>query len=310
MKILSKPKGNAEEYGRWSVNAYLGCPNQCQYCYLQTGPGAKTLGGHKARLKAGVISEEHAYHMAMTEILEHRDEIIRDGGLFFTFTSDPCLPETRKLTLTIAHDAASQMRIPVMILTKDATFLSLDPYEEQILGLDMIEKWRRSIPFYQAGNGRLNFIENPHFTSDPDPIAFGFTLTGHDELEPNASPNADRIKAMQQLTEMHFKTWASIEPVIDFSTSANMIRQALSAGCQHFKIGLLTSRTRVDMQHYRRQYGDRLQNYLDLFIDEIQELNQGHGATIYWKQSIRSLAGRDLTTLPNTVDARWSMFNK
>ncbi len=27
MKILSIPKKNAEEYGKWAVNPYLGCPN-------------------------------------------------------------------------------------------------------------------------------------------------------------------------------------------------------------------------------------------------------------------------------------------
>ena len=39
MKILSKPKGNAEEYGRWAVNPYNGCPEiqlhpveECQPC--------------------------------------------------------------------------------------------------------------------------------------------------------------------------------------------------------------------------------------------------------------------------------------
>ena len=32
LKILSRPQGNAEEYGRWSVNAYIGCSHGCHYC--------------------------------------------------------------------------------------------------------------------------------------------------------------------------------------------------------------------------------------------------------------------------------------
>ena len=99
MKILSRPKKNAEEYGKWAVNPYLGCPHDCVYCYRNTGPGKKVIGGSAVRLKKGVVNEEHAYHLAMAEIIEHKDEIIRDGGLFMTFTSDPFLRETRSLFL-------------------------------------------------------------------------------------------------------------------------------------------------------------------------------------------------------------------
>lgn len=289
MKILSRPKGNAEEYGRWSVNAYLGCPHSCEYCYLQTGPGAKTLGGTEARLKAGIVSEAHAYHVAMTEITEHRDDIIRDGGLFFTFTSDPCLPETRCLNFTIAHEAIG-MGIPVVLLTKSLV---------------------ASTYYRHAATGQEMHLPLPN--EDPEAasrLAFGWTLTGHDEQEPHAhADQQNRLRDMHAFHAAGYKTWASLEPVIDFNATAKMFQRALSSGCRHFKIGLLTSRTRVAMQHYRRQYGDRLDNYLDLFIDEIQELNQGHNATIYWKQSIQQLAGHDLTTLPNAVDARWNMFN-
>ena len=181
------------------------------------------------------------------------------------------------------------MRIPVMMLTKDTTFLYLNPVDEQIIGLDKVETWRRSIPFDHAGNGRLNFINNPHFTSDPDPIAFGFTLTGHDELEPNASPNAERIKAMMLLTKMHFKTWASIEPVIDFDSSFRMIQQALDAGCQHFKIGLMTEHTKVCRRGFTLG-GTTFEPYDPArclaFVQDVMQ-QTGDRATVYWKQSFR-----------------------
>lgn len=318
LKILSRTKGNAEEYGRWSVNPYIGCSHGCLYCYLKNGVWANGLGGNTAELKTGVVNDEHAYHLAMAEIIEHRDEIIRDGGLFMTFTSDPCAEQTRYLSLSIAHYASYQMHIPVMILTKNATFLDIDPMISKIYGIDKIEEWSRSIPFYHTGNGRLSFIDNPHFTTDADPIAFGFTLTGHDELEPKASPNTDRINALQRLTKRGFKTWASIEPVIDFPSSLDMIYQALNAGCEHFKIGLLTNNTRVVRKDFKiGEHQFKAYDVLDClhFIEDVMRMTDGK-ATVYWKQSVRDLLGTVYTTaavdellnFPHFVGKDWSMF--
>lgn len=146
MKILSKPKGNAEEYGRWSVNPYKGCPHGCQYCYLKKGPGAKNLGGDSSVLKSGVCSDRHAYHIAMAEILGNENAIRRDGGLFMTFTSDPLIRENRDLMLSIAFESIF-MKIPVVMLTKDATFLDVSEAMAKMLGADGEENWRKEVHF-------------------------------------------------------------------------------------------------------------------------------------------------------------------
>lgn len=289
-------------------------------CYLKKGPSGAYLGQNKPVLKKGVVNEEHAYHLAMAEIIEHRDEIIRDGGLFMTFTSDPCAEQTRYLSLSIAHDAAYQMRIPVMILTKNATFLDIDPNGLKFLGIDKTEEWRRNIPFYHTGNGRLSFIDNPHFTTDADPIAFGFTLTGHDELEPKASPNTDRVNALQRLTERGFKTWASIEPVIDFPAALDMVYQAVNAGCKHFKIGLLTNNTRLvrkDFEFGEHHFDAYKVNDCLHFVEDVMRITHDK-ATVYWKQSVRDLletiytpaAVDELLNYPHSVGKDWSMFGK
>lgn len=69
-------------------------------------------------------------------------------------------------------------------------------------------------------------------------IAFGFTLTNCDELEPFASPNIERIKAMKELHDNGFKTFASIEPIIDIKKSMDMLH--LTYGyCDLYKVGIL-----------------------------------------------------------------------
>lgn len=315
MKILSRPKGNAEEYGRWAVNAYLGCQNRCKYCYLQTGPGAKTLGGDAAHMKSGIVSMEHACHLAMAEILENREQIIEQGGLFFTFTSDPLMFDTRNVNLTIAAWATLQ-DIPVTMLTKSASFYdykdSSDPSSYYLPYIDRIRHSERRIP------SPLIDLYSRH-------IALGWTLTGHDELEPRADRNLQRIEAMKDVAAAGFKTWASIEPVIEFRRSYRMIQQALDAGCQHFKIGLMTSRTKVCRKGFTLG-GQEFRPYdaaeCLAFVQDVMQMTRDR-ATVYWKQSFRELIGgtpahrlftddelhKIFDDYPNAVGKDWTMFN-
>ncbi len=314
LKILSRPKGNAEEYGRWSVNPYIGCSHGCLYCYLKKGPSGAYLGQDKPVLKKGVVSQGHAYHLAMAEIIENREEIVKDGGLFMTFTSDPYLPETRKLTSCIVKECIQTYKVPVTLLTKRADFLPLvkNPRFEDV---ERCKEWATSVGCFVKELETLNKL-----------LATGFTLTGHDELEPNASPNADRIKAMRFLNELKLNVWASIEPVIDFPSSLDMIYQALNAGCQHFKIGLLTNNTRVVRKDF--QIGEHQFKAYDLrgllhFVDDVMRMTDGK-ATVYWKQSVVDFCTtgaahyrfserevrKAIMDYPHSVGKDWSMFKK
>jgi DNA repair photolyase len=315
LKILSRPRGNAEEYGRWSVNPYIGCSHGCLYCYLKKGPSGAYLGQDKPVLKKGVVSEEHAYHLAMAEIIEHRDEIIRDGGLFMTFTSDPCAEETRELFFRIIGSCIGdgctpkEKVVPVTLLTKNADFCGYD-----IDVVDTREKARRI-------NAWISNIAMFNAELLRDRLAIGFTLTGHDELEPNASPNAERIKAMHYLAKNGYNVWASIEPVIDFDSSYQMIADAVAAGCRHFKIGLLTNNTRVvrkDFEFGEHHFKAYRRDEAMQFVGYVMEMTQGL-ATVYWKQSFVDFFGDEpvhgmtaqefLHQWPHSVGKDWSMFN-
>lgn len=316
LKILSRPRGNAEEYGRWSVNAYIGCSNNCGYCYLKKGPSGAYLGQDAPVLKKGVASEEHAYHLAMAEIIENREEIVKDGGLFMTFTSDPCAEQTRDLFFHIASESMHH-RIPVTLLTKASGFFcpTMRSFADKYKSLP--DDTRR-VSYGDSVHAFLKWLsddaQSPEYMKRH--IAFGWTLTGHDDLEPNASTNAERIAAMKEMADYGIKTWASIEPVITFPSALDMIYQALNAGCQHFKIGLLTNNTRVVRKDFQiGEYQFKAYDVRDLlhFIEDVMRMADGK-ATVYWKQSVRDLLGTDLEAkideYPHSVSKDWSIFNK
>lgn len=316
LKILSRPKGNAEEYGKWSVNAYIGCSRGCLYCYLKKGPSGNYLGQDKPVLKKGVVNEEHAYYLAMAEIVEHRDEIIRDGGLFMTFTSDPCAPETRDLFFHIASESMHH-RIPVTLLTKASGFFcpTMKSFAEKYRSLpDDAQRVNYGNSVYAFLKWLSDDAQSPEYMKRN--IAFGWTLTGHDELEPNASTNAERIAAMREMADYGMTTWASIEPVVDFPPALDMIYQAVNAGCQHFKIGLLTNNTRLvrkDFAFGEHHFDAYKVNDCLHFVEDVMRVTSGK-ATVYWKQSVRDLFDGDghiiLDQWPHSVGKDWSMFTQ
>ena len=203
-KAIYNPSGKAGEYSYWACNFYNGCSNGCTYCYLKKGVLKPTLGGDKPTLKKCFRNEYHAFEIYVKELIQNKSEL-QKNGLFFTFTSDPFLPECAKMTHRALFYALSH-NIPVKLLTK--------------MNFSHI----------------FNVIEGAHSEVIKN-IAIGFTLTGHDELEPNASTNLERIEAMKMLKASGFKTFASIEPIIDFASSKEMI-QKTTHYCDLYKIGL------------------------------------------------------------------------
>ena len=80
---------------------------------------------------------------------------------------------------------------------------------------------------------------------------------------------------MRILHAAGFKTFASIEPIIDFPSSLQMIEQTLGH-CDHYKIGLLSGAKPLLLE-------------LAQFIGRANMLIHRSGATVYWKDSITKL---------------------
>lgn len=243
-KALYSPKGAALEYARVGCNFFSGCPHSCVYCYLKRGVLSKALGKTDVTLKKCFADENDALFTFKHEVEKHID-YLRKTGIFFSFTTDPMLRETHLLTLKAAKFAL-ECDIPVKILTKCANV----PLSANLL-INDIDKEKRHL------------------------MAIGFTLTGRDDMEPNADPNAERIDAMRRTKELGYKTFASIEPIIDFESSFKMILDAALV-CDHFKIGL---RSGVKADYYNPEE-------CAFFIGRVTGLCEKSNFTVYWKQSI------------------------
>ena len=268
-KTIYQPSGKAKEYSRWACNLHVGCSNDCTYCFNKQGV-LSTIAGTSTRLKKG-LTEYKTYMQFEKELQRYTNKIKKNGYLFFSFTTDPCLPENLDLTMRCVTRAVD-MEVPCMVLTKCAGWV-----------LEEKGAWIPALEIFK------------------DRVAIGFTLTGMDRLEPGASPNADRIRAMRALHERGFRTFASIEPVIDFDKSLEMIR--LSAPwCDHYKVGLLSG---------NRHAYDKYQMPFDLetFVFDVNEFLTEQKKPVYWKNSVKTAIGHPIED-PCCVDETFNMFKQ
>jgi len=258
MKAIYQPKNKAAEYAEWACNFYVGCSNNCSYCYLKKGIGCKTLGGNVPTLKKCFTSRENAIDIFLKEVNNNLTEL-KQHGLFFSFTTDPLLPKTYDLTFD-ALEICMLKNIGVKILTKRTDWID-----------------------------RIDF---DYLRGVEKKIAFGFTLTGHDELEPGASTNAERIEAMKKLHDAGFKTFASIEPIINFADSLDMIQRSYPF-CDLYKIGLESG----------KKYP------MDLLIGFFQQVLLEGDVPVYFKDTFLKAVGIDRSQLPaSCVDRDFNIF--
>lgn len=211
---IYQPEGAAGEYSPWACNLYVGCSNGCTYCYLKKGVQSGLLGGNLPTIKKTLGGNPATAKKRFDkELRKHKDAIIASGsGLFFNFTSDPCLFETIDLNMACISEAIAE-GVPCTLLTKRADWINRPSFEQLINAVGLVKV--------------------------QDLLTIGFTLTGRDDWEPHASPNLDRIEAMRMLHDAGFRTWSSCEPMIDCASTLRMI-QLSHQYCDHYKIGLIS----------------------------------------------------------------------
>lgn len=253
-KAIYQPDGRAGEYSRWACNLHNGCSNCCTYCFLKKGVWAGRLGIEVPELQAPFINNVAAYKIFRRELMRHRGQIIKDGGITFCYTTDPCLLKpvnTFKLYYACAM-CCLKAGVPVTLLTKCTSWIYTEKGEKLLA----------------AGGKRL---------------CVGFSLTGQDRKEPFADTNWRRIQAMRYAKSKGCHTFASIEPVIDFDASRKMIESTIGF-CDLYKIGLL--------QHCNIVF--RRTDLSMFIIDVAEIASRNPSAVVYWKESCRKLYGSDI----------------
>lgn len=289
-KALYRPEGKAQEYNRWASNFYTGCRHNCDYCYLKRGSLAH-VWDTEPHLKKCFKSEADAYEVFKKELLDNRLRVRAEGGVFFSFSTDPCDRDTFWLTRRAAL-LCFDCDVPVTILTKSACWLSGRSGGEVELEL-FGDRDDRDI-FSPVVNKGL--------------LAVGFTLTGHDDMEPGASGNDARIGAMAFLKDNGVKTFASVEPVIDTKASLKVIEQA-APYCDLFKIGL---RSGVPKDYYDKKLDDG-DDFISLeqFMARASNIILDAKKKVYWKESLRrKLFAKKYLDAPISVSSTFNLFNR
>lgn len=259
-KAIYQPTGKAAEYSEWACNFYTGCSTNCDYCYCKRGVMSAVWSSTPQLKKCFNGNESEALSTFLEEMLKNKSEL-QKNGLFFSFTTDPLLFETMALTFWSLY-LCENKRIPAYVLTKQAKFV------------ESVKNWGL----------------------DKALVYFGFTLTGMDEQERNAPSTALRIEAMEKLHKMGFKTFASIEPVIDLQNALAAIKAA-QPYCNLFKIGLLSGK-KFD------------KNKLLDFMYSVHQLTE-YKTPIYWKDSVINQLGISRANLPpNCVNSDYKLHKQ
>lgn len=207
-KAIYEPSGAACEYCHWACNLFNGCTNRCSYCYNRHSMTEAVLGADVVTLKKALKDESTAFSIFCNELEEMKKRKKRTDSLFFSFVSDPMLPQTRVLTIKCVMKAL-QEGVNVQILTKCTDWTIREDFIRPL------------VPYAQH-------------------LAIGFTITGMDSMESLCMNNtAERIKAMGKLKEYGITTFASVEPVIGIEYAIIAVRKAYPV-CDMFKVGLVS----------------------------------------------------------------------
>ena len=227
--LIYQPKGPAGEYAKWAINLFSGCSNGCAYCYNRRGMLSHVFGDEPKlaapifKLRSKLVMEYIKQYVtefgidspfdlpddkvremtvdAIWTILDRDvqkiglDRLRKNGGVFMSFTCDPCDKEIYTYTEKAMMALMYNLGIPVTILTKNVDWLDNEKAE----------------------------IYCDRMRAKANLLTIGFTITGMDELEPNAPSSNERINALERVRAMGYKTFVSMEPIVKFYRAKDVL---------------------------------------------------------------------------------------
>lgn len=184
MKAIYEPSGKAKEYSELALNLYSGCSHGCTYCYAPGVLRRKTEEFHENPIPRAGILEQLEKDLKKTDI---------DKSVLMCFTSDPYQPAEEKwMTTRCAISLFNRYKQKHSILTKNKLVLrDMDIFDKDLIQIGM------SVVFIDD-NMRHRY-------------------------EPYASSIQERYLVLRELSKKGFKTFLSIEPVIDDEQALNVI---------------------------------------------------------------------------------------
>lgn len=273
MKAIYKPKGKAGEYARWACNFFTGCSNDCSYCYCKKYPLSKVWTPFP-KLKKAFKDENDAFRTFCREVEANADTIQADGSIFFSFSTDPCLPETLQLTLKCVEYASVMFGVPCQILTKCIDWANTP-----------------------------DAISLLSFKNSYAPISIGMTITGLDNMETNSPSNDERLRTLLDIRKRYsHPVFISAEPVVDFSSALPLLLRAIDGGVDLIKVGLMSGKDSYDTYE------------TTLFANRLVLFAEKKGNTkLYFKDSIRKVMNGSYKFYDSKkvcVGADYSIFSK
>ena len=250
MEIIYEPKGAAREYAALALNIYTTCSHGCKYCYAP-----KVL----RKTREEFFRSGGAPRKNLVKRLEKDARALAEKGdcpeILISFIGDPFQPGVSVFPVLEATRVLIDHGLPFTFLTKAPS---------------------RAATYFKWWEGYSR-------------IRFGVTLTLLDEedlfrWEPEADSFRDRAVALQNAKAAGFKTWVSLEPVIDPAQALSIIRRT-SHLVDHWKVG--------KMNHYP-EIESRV-NWAG-FLRDVTYTLENLNASYYIKKSLARFSGNNCPT--------------
>lgn len=240
LDVIYQPQGRAREYSDYALNIFEGkCPHECGYCFAEHLPAACRKDRDPAyRPKADILAR----------VERDCERIERAGGwpeengpVLLCFTGDP-YPFGRFDLQAVTDEVIVRLGVvgvPVTVLSKNGVAV-----KDRVAG-------RGPILFTPE---QVTVATSIVFADLPDSAAV--------DWEVNAPHVYYRWQALEVAHRYGFRTWVSVEPVIDPDEALEVIRHGLELGCVgHYRIGPLNHHPHAATVDWPR-FGERLAEVL------------------------------------------------